>query len=104
MLETFPTNCLMKEVVVFGLKSRPELNGERGIVKEHLLNGRLKVVLQESNIALSVSSENVFFEPVSKSSKKNEEPVSSTEETIPHAVNSNLKIWLNSSFFYPCEF
>lgn len=102
MLETFPTNCLMKEVVVFGLKSRPELNGERGVVKEHLLNGRLKVVLQKSNIALSVSSENVFFEPTAMSSKKSDEPVSSPGETIPHAVNLNLKIWSNASYFYPC--
>ena len=102
MLETFPSNCIMKEVVVFGLKSRPELNGERGVVKEHLLNGRLKVVLQKSNIALSVSSENVFFEPTAKSTKKIEEPVSLPNETIAHAVNLNLKIWSNSSFFYPC--
>ena len=85
-----------KIVSIVGLKSRAELNGEKGVVLECLPNGRLKVSLCGSAIVISVNLDNVNFDAI-------EDKVESRLTNPSRAINSNLKVWPNKTFFYPCK-
>jgi hypothetical protein len=85
-----------KIVSIVGLKSKAELNGEKGVVQEYLSNGRLKVRLNGSAIVISVKPENVVFGVI-------EETVDTRAVIYSRAMNANLKVWPNKSFFYPCK-
>ena len=87
---------ISKVVTIVELKSRAELNGERGVVLEYLPNGRLKVSLSGAATIISVSPDNVIFEAI--------EEIVDTQATCPsRALNSNLRVWPNKTFFYPCK-
>ena len=86
-----------KVVSIVGLKSRSELNGEKGVVLECLPNGRLKVSLSATAIVISVNLDNVNFDSI-------EEKVESRVTNTSQAINSNLRVWPNKTFFYPCKF
>ena len=83
-------------VSIVGLKSRAELNGEKGVVLERLPNGRLKVSLSGAAIVISVSADNVNFYAA-------EEIAESRVTTHSRAINTNLRVWPNVTYFYPCK-
>lgn len=85
-----------KVVSLIGLKSKAELNGEKGVIQEYLSNGRLKVCLNGSATIISVKPENIVFHEI-------EEPVDARAIIHSSAMNANLKVWPNKTFFYPCK-
>ena len=85
-----------KVVSIVGLKSKSELNGEKGVVQEYLSNGRLKICSNGSSIVISVKAENVVFDEI-------EEPADALTIIHSSAMNVNLKVWPNKTFFYPCK-
>ena len=70
-----------KVVSIVGLKSKSELNGERGVVQEYLSNGRLKICLNGSATVISVKRENVVYDEI-------EEPADA--QTIIHSSAMNV--------------
>ena len=87
-----------RSVKFSGLKSREDLNGAVGIVQEELLKGRLKVLLTSSSKTfISVSRENLIFMQPSEAS----EDISHTVSC--HTAGTNVKVWPNIGYFYPCK-
>ena len=96
MSKVFDSSPTSQTVSITGLKSRAELNGEKGVVLEHLSNERLKVRLNGSAIVISVKPENVILVDI-------EETVEARVIIHSRAINTNLRVWPNKTFFYPCK-
>ena len=87
-----------RSVKISGLKSRKDLNGGEGVVQEELSNGRLKVLMTNfPNLIISASHENLTFIRLGGDSEETSETVSCL------AAGTNVKVWPNVGFFYPCN-
>lgn len=98
MSKVLDSSRTSQTVSITGLKSRAELNGEKGVVLEHLSNGRLKVRLNGSAIVISVKPENIILVGIEV-----EEIVEARAIIHSRAINTNLRVWPNKTFFYPCK-
>ena len=87
-----------RNVEICGLKSRKDLNGGEGVVQEELQNGRLRVLMTGlSNHVISASIENLIFVDANEASTDASDTASSL------AAGTNVKVWPNAGFFYPCN-
>lgn len=109
-------------IFVTDLKSRAELNGEIGLIKEKLSNGRLKVFLTQRQLFISISHENILFcndtndllisekESSSQTINNNLNEIKSREYSrispfsiseVGLSINPNLRIFQTMPYFYP---
>jgi hypothetical protein len=94
--------CIGDTVKISGLISRVDLNDETAVVIELLSTGRLAVIVERTSEIISISLKNLLFVPKPETMKFDNCSMDLPDVAVAHSLNSNLKVWANKSFFYPC--
>lgn len=94
--------CIGDNVKIVGLSSRAELNDKSAVVTELLSTGRLAVIIERSSEIISVNRKNLLLVAGTVTSKFGNSSMDVPDAAAAHCLNSNLRVWANRGFFYPC--